>query len=195
LTAQIMASEFHTADDLNWMTPHPGRVVQVVDEDGAKLPPGVDGLLRIQLDELDSRAYLDDPEATARVFRGGFFYPGDLAVAREDGRVRILGRAADVINIRGQKLAVAPMEEKLQQGLGVDEVALFSGLGADGVEELVVAVRSTTPIERAEVERRLGGSAIFDKVRVEVFADFPRTENGKTRRLELRRMLFADGPR
>jgi len=191
LTAQIMASEFRTADDLNWMTPHPRRVVQVVDEDGAPLAPGVEGLLRIKLDELDSRLYLDDPETSAQVFRDGFFYPGDLAVAREDGRVRILGRVADVINIKGQKRAVGPMEEKLQQGLGVDEVALFSGLDADAVEELVVAVRAGSPLDKAEVERRLGGSVIFDKVRIELFADFPRTANGKTSRLELRRMLFG----
>ena len=190
LTAQVMASEFRTVDDLNWMKPNPGRVVQVVDEEGSVAAPGVEGVLRIQLNELDNRSYLDDPATTAQVFRGGFFYSGDLAVAREDGRVRILGRAADVINIKGQKRAVGPMEETLQQGLGVDEVCVFSGLADDGIEELVVAVRSAKPLDKADVERRLGGSVIFDKVRVELFDDFPRTANGKTRRLELRRMVF-----
>ena len=191
LTAQVMASEFRTVDDLNWLKPNPGRVVQVVDEDDAVVAPGVEGVLRIQLDELDSRSYLDDEATTTQVFRGGFFYSGDIAVARDDGAVRILGRAADVINIKGQKRAVGPMEERIQQGLGVDEVCLFSGLDADGVEELVVAVRSAAPLDKADVERRLGGSVIFDKVRIELFDDFPRTANGKTRRLELRRMVFA----
>jgi acyl-coenzyme A synthetase/AMP-(fatty) acid ligase len=192
LTAIIMRSEFQSADDFYWLAPTPGREVQVVDEEGAPLPPGGEGELRIGLIELDSRAYLDDEKATAHAFRDGFFHPGDLAVMRQDGRVRILGRIADVINIGGQKRAVAPIEQTLQQSLGVDEVCLFLGMTASGVEELVVAVRSSGPVDAADIEQRLGPSKIFERVRIEVFEDFPRTNTGKTRRLDLRRMVFRD---
>jgi len=192
VAAVVMRSEFKSVDDLYWLAPTPGREVQVVDEEGAPLPPGGQGELRIRLIDLDSHGYLDDEEATARAFRGGFFHPGDLAVMREDGRVRVLGRIADVINIGGRKRPVAPIEQTLQQSLGVDEVCLFLGMTASGVEELVVAVRSSGPIEKADIERRLGPSNIFERVRIEVFEDFPRTDTGKTRRIDLRRMVFRD---
>lgn len=192
LTAVVMRSEFQSVDDLYWLAPTPGQDVQVVDEEGTPAPPGGEGELRIRLSDLDSHAYLDDEEATARAFRDGFFHPGDLAIMREDGRIRIVGRIADVLNIGGQKRAVGPIEQSLQQSLGVDEVCLFLGMTASGVEELVVAVRSSGPVEKADIEQRLGPSKMFERVRIEVFEDFPRTNTGKTRRIDLRRMVFRD---
>ena len=53
--------------------------------------------------EIDCKCYLDDDEATGKMFRDGCFCPGDMAVRRADGRVRILGRTADVLNIRGRR--------------------------------------------------------------------------------------------
>jgi acyl-coenzyme A synthetase/AMP-(fatty) acid ligase len=141
----------------------------------------------------DARAYLDDQEATARHFRGGYFYPGDMAVRRADGRVRILGRFADVLNIQGQKLAVAPLEQRLQSFLGVENVCLFSGLDRDGREELVVALetdRETTPVEREQIALNY---RMYGHVRIVTVKPFPRTDTGmeKIRRTELRKMIFG----
>ena len=143
---------------------------------------------------MDSTGYLDDPEATANAYRDGCFYAGDLAMRRADGRVRILGRADDVLNVKGQKMAVGPIEENLQRGLGVDELCVFLGMARDGVEELVVAIRSNTPLDKEDVLRRLGPSKIFDRVRIEVLAEFPRTQAGlsKIKRTELRRIVFPE---
>lgn len=188
-----MMSDFRTPDDLIWLTPVRDRV-EIVDDNGVSVGANVEGFLRFRLGETDATGYLDDPEATAKAFRDGCFYTGDLAVRREDGRVRILGRADDVLNVKGQKLAVAPIEENLQRGLGVDELCVFLGMASDGVEELVVAIRSKEPLDKAEVLRRLGPSKIFDRVRIEVFPEFPRTQAGlsKIKRTELRRMVFPD---
>jgi acyl-coenzyme A synthetase/AMP-(fatty) acid ligase len=188
----IMEQRFRSPDDLQWLTPAPGRRAEVVDDDGAPLPAGVEGRLRVKLTDLDSHAYLDDEAATAQAFRDGFFYPGDLAMTREDGRIRILGRAADVINIAGQKRAVGPIEETLRQALEADEVCAFTGVTQSGEEEIVLAVRTLRPPSEADVKRILGGSQIFQRVRVEIFADFPRTNTGKTRRIELRQLLFGE---
>ena len=95
-----------------------------------------------RLTDLDCTGYVDDPEATARFFRDGWFCPGDLAVRREDGRIQLRGRATDVLNVEGQKIAAAPIELAIQRELGVSEVCLFSGLAKDGVEELVLAIES-----------------------------------------------------
>src|SRR5262249_12691210 len=136
-------------DDMHWLAPHDGRTIEIVDENGNKCR---EGELRFLLTEVDCTSYLDDEEASAKVFRNGFFYPGDLAVRRADGRIRILGRVDDVLNWQGRKYPVAPIEHKIQQLLGVDEVCVFSGLNAAGNEELAVAVQSSRQPSRSELE-------------------------------------------
>jgi acyl-coenzyme A synthetase/AMP-(fatty) acid ligase len=115
-----------------------------------------------------------------------------VAVRRADGRIRVLGRTADVINVKGVKYALAPIEQRLQQNLGVEDVCLFTGLSEGGVEELVVAVQSERDLDALEVERALGASDLFENIRVETFREFPRTTAGlaKVRRSELRRLAF-----
>jgi acyl-coenzyme A synthetase/AMP-(fatty) acid ligase len=188
----LMQSRFETTEDLVWLRPRTEGRVQVVDENGDECPPGVEGELRALVTDGDSTAYLDDDEASAQVFRDGFFYPGDAAVRRADGRIRVLGRTADVINVNGVKHALAPIEQRVQQILGVEEVCIFSGLSEGGVEELVVAVQSERDLDTLDVERALGASGLFESIRVEFFREFPRTTAGlaKTRRSELRRLAF-----
>ena len=192
LTTAVMLSPFSTAEDLLWLTPGEPAVVQVADEAGDEAPPDVEGDLRFRLTEMDSKGYLGDIEATARAFRGGFFYSGDRAVKRADGRVRILGRSGDVINIAGHKRAVGPIEQALRDDLGVDEVCLFTAMADDGVEELAVAVQTSRPLSAEDIRQRLGDISLFGRVRIGIFPQFPRTQTGlaKTRRLELRRMMF-----
>jgi acyl-coenzyme A synthetase/AMP-(fatty) acid ligase len=187
-----MQSPFEAIEDLVWLRPLGEDRVQVVDEDGAPCPPGVEGLLRVRVGEGDGAGYLDDEEITKQVFRDGFFYPGDMAVRRADGRIRVIGRTADVINVNGSKHPVAPIEERVQRRLGVEEVCLFTGMSESGVHELVVAIQSKRRLADSEVKRALGASKLFEHIRVETFRAFPRTTTGlaKTNRNELRRLLF-----
>jgi acyl-coenzyme A synthetase/AMP-(fatty) acid ligase len=195
MASPLMLSAFRTTEDLVWLQPIDDGRVQVVDEDGIECPPGVEGELRALLLDGDSTGYLDDDEASAKVFRDGFFYPGDMAVRRADGRIRALGRTGDVINVKGVKYAVGPVEQRLQQSLGVEEVCLFTGLSEAGVEELVVAIRSERDHSPSEVILALGASTLFERIRVETLSEFPRTTAGlaKTRRSDLRRLLFRTG--
>jgi acyl-coenzyme A synthetase/AMP-(fatty) acid ligase len=192
LATFVLESSVKTADDLYWLTPARGRFIDVVDEDGQPCEAGVEGELRIRRIETDAEGYLDDPEATARVFRDGFYFPGDMAVRRADGRIRILGRTADVLNLAGQKIAVAPIEQEIRRMLQVDEVCLFGGLGPDGRETLVIAVLAQQTPAKAALDEVTRAFARFGAVRFAVLPDFPRTETGtrKTRRLALRQMVW-----
>src|SRR5262249_54237625 len=146
--------------------------------------------------DLDCTSYLDDEETSATVFRYGFFYPGDMALRRSDGRIRILGRVDDVLNVQGKKYPVAPIEQVIQQELGVDEVCVFSGLNAAGNEELAVAIESSRQLSRSELEAVTRQCAPFELIRVTVFKEFPREETGtrKTRRSVLRKLVFGETP-
>lgn len=106
-----------------------GRVVddveaEVVDADHRPLPAGEVGLVRFRGPGLPSR-YLDDPEATARAFRDGWFYPGDLAALNDEGYLFFKGRADDVINNQGAKFYPSEVENALLAHPQVAEAAVF----------------------------------------------------------------------
>ena len=75
--------------------------VEVVDERDEPLPSGHAGRIRVKT-ECMVDGDLDDPEATARMFRDGWFYPGDLGVLDGPRRLHVLGRGDEPPNIGGQ---------------------------------------------------------------------------------------------
>lgn len=192
VNAPPLRSVVETPEDLHWLHPSGSRVVEVVDERGDSCPVGVEGELRVHLTELDCSEYLDDPQTSQKVFRSGCFYPGDMAVRRADGRIRILGRSADVVNIGGQKRAPAPYELEIQQRLGVAAVCLFSGLNSEGEPELLIALEAEDWPDESELKKLLREFPQFGRTRVLRVRQFPRTRTGtsKVDRVALRKRLF-----
>lgn len=190
----ILRSQYKSTADLFWLEPVQDERLQIVDENGDACALGQEGQLRIVLSKIDSKSYLDDEETSAQFFRNGCFYPGDMAIRREDGRIRILGRTADVINIQGSKTAVAPIEQWIQQLLGVDEVCVFSGLSDKGSDLLIIAVEARKEISQSDLEIVGGKFSRFTKVRVVTLGDFPRTEGGmrKVNRRALRNLIIGE---
>ena len=164
LATPALFSRKRAEGDLYWLTPAPNRTVRIVDENGDDCPPGQQGELRIRLMDIDCTSYVDDEETSTKAFRDGYFCPGDMAVSRADGLIRILGRTADVLNLRGQKIAVAPIESAIQHALRVDEVCLLSGLNDAGQEELVVAIQSAAKPPRAALEQIVRDFPSFERV-------------------------------
>ena len=148
--------------------------------------------MRFSLSDIDCHQYLDDEEASEKTFRDGYFYPGDTAVKREDGRIRILGRTVDVIVLKGDKFATAPFEQEIQRDLGVDEVCLFSGLSVQGHEQLIIAIQSEREIPKSQLEAVARKFPGFDKVLFSMWKGFPRAETGmrKTYRALLKKRVF-----
>lgn len=179
-----------TADDLAWHRIVADFEIQVVDDDDRPMPAGRSGVVRIRT--VDAQGYLNDPEATAVFFRDGWFYPGDLGVLREDGRLQLQGRVTDVINVMGDKIATTPIETALQDQLGAEAVCVFSLPGPDG-EMVHVAIqprRSIPPDElKAALQAALPGLAA---VRVHAVKAFARNHMGKIDRAALKRALAPD---
>jgi acyl-coenzyme A synthetase/AMP-(fatty) acid ligase len=189
-----LESRFRTVDDLHWLAPTDYRLTQIVDDDGRECSIGQEGELRLLLSDFDCPNYLDDEEASARAFRDGYFYPGDMAVRREDGRIRILGRTADIVVLKGKKWATAPIEQEIQRALQVDEVCLFSGLSEQGLEELIVVIQSNHEIPRSQLDAVARLFPRFEYVRFSIRSEFPRTETGlrKTKRAQLKKLVFEE---
>ena len=85
--------------------------------------------------------YEDDPEATNKAFRGGWFITGDIGHVNAAGAVHLLGRADDMMIIDGVNIYPAEIERVIEQLPGVKEVAvtaLYSELGQDRIVAFVV---------------------------------------------------------
>ena len=193
LCAAAMVSCLEYTDALTWLVPTTGRCLQIVDETGNHCEVGQEGELRIRCEDTDCESYLGDEETSARFFRDGFFYPGDMAVQRDDGRIRILGRVSDVINLKGEKFAVGPIEQLIGQRLAVNDVCLFTNLNQEGQEELIIALQSDKrpPSDQLDQVKKL--LSIFDRIRFAYLREFPRTdtETRKVRRAELKALILS----
>lgn len=191
--SRILYSAIDSEDSLVWLETYPDRHVEVIDEDGRICDYGQEGKIRIKLLDHDATGYFDDPEATAAAFSDGWFYPGDLAIRRHDNRIRILGRAGDVINLLGVKQATAPFEQAVQQITHASAVCIFQEVRLDGTDELVVVLEAEDSPSSETLDRIRSLFPQQTALRVEVLPAFPRTTLGmsKIKRLQLRKMVFG----
>jgi acyl-coenzyme A synthetase/AMP-(fatty) acid ligase len=179
-------------EDLQWHRLDPAREVQVVDAQDRVLSPGQEGHVRIRIDD-GLPGYLDDEAATRACFRDGYFYPGDLALFGSDGRLSLRGRASDVVNVLGIKVATGGIEQALQDRLGVEGVCILPVANEKGDDEMHLVIQSGRRIERAEFESAADaelGAIKRVPVHIEVVPAMPRNDMGKIDRRALREQLM-----
>ena len=70
------------------------------------------------------QGYYEDPEATARAMRGGWFHSGDAAVVHPDGYVEIRDRFKDVIISGGENISSIEVEGVMMRHPAVQEIAV-----------------------------------------------------------------------
>jgi acyl-coenzyme A synthetase/AMP-(fatty) acid ligase len=141
-------------------------------------------------------AYLGDETATAIHFKDGYFYPGDLAIARSDGRIALQGRSTDVINIQGKKVFPGPIEDRLCETLDVGGVCLVSMQNKSGEEELYVAIETAVPIGAERLRAALEGALkAYPQTHVLFVPTLPRNEMGKVLRQAVRERITAGASR
>ena len=94
--------------------PLPGHEIAILDESGSELPPGSEGRLALKgRPPTLFTGYWKEPEETRAVFRGDLYLTGDLAVRDQDGSVRLLGRATDVVTSGGRSFSPFEVEQAL----------------------------------------------------------------------------------
>ena len=174
---------------------HPGVRAEAVDENDRPLPPGAQGLLRVRT-MAPVAGYLDDPKTTAEQFRDGWFYPGDLGAVTADGLLIVNGRASEVINAGGVKVAPTVIEQALDERPEVIECAAFGAPDSDGVTRVWAAVVADEPVDAAALTAylasRLGDIAPRRLMQV---SSLPRNANGKVLRSVLTEMAARPGHR
>jgi acyl-CoA synthetase (AMP-forming)/AMP-acid ligase II len=102
----------------------PGVQLRVVDNDGRELPPGEVGHL-VARGENVTQGYLDEPEETAVILRGGWLWTGDLASRDADGYLFHRGRSKDILKIGGHRVSPAEIEHVIALHPAVAEAAVI----------------------------------------------------------------------
>ncbi|GHF44134.1 crotonobetaine/carnitine-CoA ligase [Amycolatopsis bartoniae] len=163
------------------------REAMVVDDEGRPVPRGETGELVLRGIGL-MHGYHDDPEATAKAFRGGWFHTGDLATMDSRGRVFYVGRTKDMIRRSGENISADEVERALLLHPAVElaaVVAVPDELRGEEVKVFIVLRGEATPDELAEFcTTKL---AYFKVPRYWAVADtLPRTPSERVAKGELR---------
>jgi len=165
--------------------PAPGTELQVVDDDDEVLPAGEEGRIRYRSFGM-VHEYLGDPEASARAFRDGWFYPGDLGVLRPDGGLTLTGRESEVLNAGGVKVDPNRIDHAATAHPGVADACSFEYAADSSVRRIGLALVASDDADLGALAETLkaafGSAAPTLLARVE---QIPRTAIGKPKRSEL----------
>jgi long-chain acyl-CoA synthetase len=155
-------------------------VVKVFGDDGVEVGAGVEGEIAVRSPSMTT-GYYGLPEETARVFRDGYYFTGDLGFIDEAGYIYIKGRKKFLINVGGFKVDPEEVESLLSQHPDVLEAAVLGitdGLGNERVKAVIVARR---PMDVKGVLEFMRGRIAEYKLPalVEFREELPRSPLGK----------------
>ena len=172
-----------------------GVDLRIVDPDGNPVPRGTIGEV-VARGPFLMEGYFEDEEETARYFRDGWGWTGDLAVADAEGYIRLVGRSREVIISGGFNIYPAEIEAALASHPAVEDCTVF-GVPDERWGEAPVAyvVRGADVSAEdliAHCESRL---ARYKRPREIVFVNtIPRTPSGKVQKPPLRAAYLKGTP-
>ncbi len=158
----------------------PGVQVQLRDADGDLVDDGDPGRIFVRGPNLFTGYW---PDGAGGPDADGWFGTGDLAVADEDGQLRLVGRSTDLVIVNGFNVYPAEVEAVLAARPEVAEVAVVGVEDPDTGEAVlayVVPARGATVEPAALLDSAARSLARFKLPRViEVVDELPRTVTGK----------------
>ncbi|TQV82436.1 long-chain fatty acid--CoA ligase [Exilibacterium tricleocarpae] len=162
----------------------------VLDDHGNELPPGEVGEICWRGPQA-MNGYLNNPEATTEVHRGGWHRSGDLGLIDDKGQLLFVDRKKDMIKSGGENIASNKVEKVILGIEGVLVTAVFGVPHPHWDEAVCAAVQAAPGVNLTEAEvidhckRHLGGYEVPKRV---LFPDsLPFTASGKVQKQPLRR--------
>ncbi|SDE38774.1 class I adenylate-forming enzyme family protein [Kordiimonas lacus] len=168
LTAVLSADEYVDRPTSTGKPTPPLIHVRITDPaTGKELPAGEPGEVCIK-SVVNIREYWNNPEATARAFKDGWFHSGDVGYLDDEGYLYIVDRLKDIIIRGGENISSLEVEGVLHAHDAVDDVMVFS-LPDERLGELVGAVvsvnRDISEADlKAEVAKHLAAFKVPEKI-------------------------------
>ena len=177
----------------------PGINMDVVDENGDKVPPNTKGYLVVKNPWPGMLLTLwGDDEKYKNVYWSkypGFYYPGDYALKDEDDYLWLLGRADDVLKVAGHRIGTAELESCVVSHNDVAESAVC-GIPDDIKGEVIIVfavlkqdVSKDSKIIQSDLIAKIRNDigAIATPHQIYFVSKLPKTRSGKI----MRRLLKA----
>jgi carnitine-CoA ligase len=169
-----------------------GVEVRLVDENDCEVAPGTIGELIVRTDRpwAMNHGYLNNPEATAKAWRNGWFHTGDAFRADAEGNFFFVDRMKDAIRRRGENISSFEVEAEVCAHPLVKEAAAVAVPSDIAEDEVMVAVSLAegAVLDPADLIRFLiPRMAHFMVPRyVRVLAELPKTPTQKVQKHILR---------
>lgn len=175
--------------------PGPGVVLELMDDELRPVPAGAEGVLCVRRDSHPGmmREYWRKPERTREVFRGDWYWSGDVLTQDEEGLFWFRGRNDDVIKASGYRISPFEVESGLVSHPAVLEAAVVQSpdpIRGEVVKAFIVLRQGVAASDslREEIQafakQQMAGYKYPRKI--EFVASLPKTPSGKVKRKELR---------
>jgi len=198
----VLPADEHSLDDAVMRIgscgyPRTGMEIGIFAPDGQRMPAGEQGEICCRGPAVFA-GYWQNPEATAKSLRGGWFHTGDLGYVDGGGYLYITGRASDMYISGGSNVYPREVEEALLTHPAISEVAVLGipdpKWGEAGVAVLVTTAGQARPSDEAllaHLERSL--SKYKWPRRFFWWDELPKSGYGKIPKHMVRDQLFARG--
>lgn len=190
-----------------WVKPHPGSMgvrnpqydIDVLDNDGNPVGPGVNGQLVIRTTNGKPlglfKQYYRNEELTEKAHNNGIYYTGDIVNYDKDGYFWFVSRADDVIKSSGYRIGPFEVESALMSHPAVVECAIT------GVPDPIRGQVVKATIVLHDDWKAKAGDALVTELQnhvkretapykyprvIEFVNELPKTISGKIRRVEIR---------
>ena len=173
--------------------PLPGYEFKVVDpESGSDMPPGEMGELYVRTYAMMQGYYKKPEETSQAIDHQGWLRTGDVAVIRDDGFVRFMGRYKELLKVGGENVDPVEVEVLLMDHPAVAEAQVV-GVPDDRLSEVacacIVAIDGQEISESSLIDYCRGKLASFKLPRHVLFMDgYPMTPSGKVQKFKLREL-------
>jgi fatty-acyl-CoA synthase len=199
----VLPREMHSADDDDpdanvgsCGRPRTGMEIAILDAELGPLAPGEVGEICVRGPAV-FHGYHDNPEATAKALRGGWFHTGDLGKLDERGLLYITGRESDMYISGGSNVYPREVEEVLLTHPAVAEVAVLGVPDAKWGEVGVAVVvrRDGAQLDCDALLAHLDGRCARYRWPRHVFFwdNLPKSGYGKIVKKDIRQQLFERG--
>jgi long-chain acyl-CoA synthetase len=178
--------------------PNPGRVVEILDDDGHELAVGEVGTVYFNRPEQGAFEYFKDAEKTADAYRGDRFTLGDYGYLDEDGYLFLTGRTSETIISAGVNIYPAEVDAVLLMHPSVADAACVGVPNEEWGEEVKAVVQLAPGLEPSEA--LVTELVAFCRDRLAAFkcprsvdfdAALPRGEAGKVQRNKVRERYWS----
>ncbi len=178
----------------------PGCEIKLMDEEGNEVPEGEEGVMCVRRSTHPGmmKEYWKKPEQTAEIFRGEWYYSGDVLSRDDEGRYWFKGRSDDLIKASGYRISPFDVESTLSEHPAVLEVAAVASpdqVRGNVVKAFIVLREGFTasPELSTELQTWVKTQAAAYKYprKVEFVTELPKTQSGKIKRRLLRDQEFT----